>query len=293
LHFCKPILYFRVEAHFTRSKITLASRHYPPSGSTVPLLVDSLPPPVSAVGSCGAKNEMLSPGSWARARATQQVLDGWHRRLLHASPSLSVSTFHTLLLLLIVRTASSGVVDWRCPWCNVGVMLCYLTWKIWAGRKMVRICVSWCVECVSYLPKSGWIQKKSEDAIWKKWCRRFFCVGVHTVLGQINSQPLLLRKALFLEFLSRLVIVLLSLSVSRGFERVVGKRRGRFNQRRGVKRVSGRGPDGRHFPAGGERADESTRISNWRQQLGMNLLEFVSLWARPSIHPCLSGIVKI
>jgi hypothetical protein len=72
-----------------------------------------------AVGSCGAKNEMLSLGSWARARATQQVLDGWHRRLLHASPSLSVSTFHTLLLL-IVWTASSGVVDWRCPWCNVG-----------------------------------------------------------------------------------------------------------------------------------------------------------------------------
>ncbi len=92
-----------------------------------------------------------------------------------------------------------------------------------------------------------------------------------SLLGLINSQPLLLRKALFLEFLSRLVIVLLSLSVSRGFERVVGKRRGRFNQRRGVKRVSGRGPDGRHFPAGGERADESTRqqltsatdVSNW------------------------------
>jgi hypothetical protein len=81
---------------------------------------------VSAVGLCGMKNEMLSPGSWARACATQQVPDGCHRRLLHASPSLSVSTFHTLLLL-IVWTASSGVVDWRCPLCNVGVMLCYLT----------------------------------------------------------------------------------------------------------------------------------------------------------------------
>jgi hypothetical protein len=81
----------------------------------------------------------------------------------------------------------------------------------------------------------------------------------------------IIAKGLVFGVLSRLVIVLLSLSVSRGFERVVGKRRGRFNQRRGVKRVSGRGPDGRHFPAGGERADESTRqqltsatdVSNW------------------------------
>jgi hypothetical protein len=66
---------------------------------------------MSAMGSCGANNDMLSPGSWACAHAMQQVPDGWHRQLLRTSPSLSVSTFRTMLLLLIVWTASSGVVE--------------------------------------------------------------------------------------------------------------------------------------------------------------------------------------
>jgi hypothetical protein len=84
---------------------------------------------------------MLFPDSWARARATQLAPDGWHRRLLHASSSLSVSTF---VHILIVWKASSGAVilDWWCPWCNVGGCATSHEKFEWEETLCVRICVS-------------------------------------------------------------------------------------------------------------------------------------------------------
>ena len=64
--------------------------------------------------------------------------------------------------------------------------------KFGREEKCVRICVSdvWSNK-IRMDPK-----KNSEDTIWKKWCRRFFCVSAAFALGLTNSQP---KAVIFLD----------------------------------------------------------------------------------------------